>query len=62
MHFRNKKRQYLKDNINDLAMNSKMKHIRDPYRGINKCKNCYHPRSKRVKDENDDLHAGCRKI
>jgi hypothetical protein len=34
-HFRNKMREYLKDKINELAMNSKNKNIRDLYRGIN---------------------------
>jgi hypothetical protein len=33
-HFRNKKREYLKDKINELATNSKNKNIRDLYRGI----------------------------
>jgi hypothetical protein len=33
-HFRNKKREYLKDKINELAMNSKNKNIRDLYRGL----------------------------
>jgi hypothetical protein len=28
-HFRNKKREYLKDKINELATNSKNKNIRD---------------------------------
>jgi hypothetical protein len=32
-HFRNKKWDYLKDKINELAMNSKNKNIRDLYRG-----------------------------
>jgi hypothetical protein len=32
-HFRNKKKEYLKDKINELATNSK--NIRDLYRGIN---------------------------
>jgi hypothetical protein len=31
-HFRNKKREYLKDRINELATNSKKKNIRDLYR------------------------------
>jgi hypothetical protein len=31
-YFRNKKREYLKDKINDLAMNSKTMNIRDLYR------------------------------
>jgi hypothetical protein len=34
-HCRIKKREYLKDKINDLATNSKNKNIRDLYRGIN---------------------------
>jgi hypothetical protein len=34
-HFRNKKRKYLKDNINEVASNSKNKNIRDLYREIN---------------------------
>jgi hypothetical protein len=33
--FRNKKKEYLKESINELAMNSKNKNIRDLYRGIN---------------------------
>jgi hypothetical protein len=34
-YFRNKKREYLKDKINELATNSKNKNIRDLYRGLN---------------------------
>jgi hypothetical protein len=33
-HFRNKKREYLKDKIDDIATNSKDKNIRDLCRGI----------------------------
>jgi hypothetical protein len=33
-HFRNKKREYLKDKIKELATGSK-KNIRDLYRGVN---------------------------
>jgi hypothetical protein len=33
--FKNKKRERLKDNIIELATNSKNKNIRDLYRGIN---------------------------
>jgi hypothetical protein len=33
-HIRNKKKEYLKDKINELARNSKNKNIRDLYRGI----------------------------
>jgi hypothetical protein len=34
-HFRNNKRDYMKDKINELAMNSKNKNIRGLYRGLN---------------------------
>jgi Txe/YoeB family toxin of Txe-Axe toxin-antitoxin module len=34
-HFRNKMREYMKDKINELVMNS---NSRDPYRGINEFK------------------------
>jgi hypothetical protein len=37
-HFRNKKREYLKDKINDLESNSKNKNITDLCRGINEFK------------------------
>jgi hypothetical protein len=33
-HFRNKKREYLKDKINDIELNSNNKNINDLYRGI----------------------------
>jgi hypothetical protein len=56
-HIRNKKREYLKDKINELAMNSKNKNIRDLYREINEFKRGYQPRSNFVKDENGDLLA-----
>jgi hypothetical protein len=49
--FGNKKREHLKDKINELATNSKNKNIRD-CRGINYFKNGYQPRSNLVKDEN----------
>jgi hypothetical protein len=35
IHFRNKKREYLKDKMNELATDNKNKSIRDLYRGIN---------------------------
>jgi hypothetical protein len=34
-HFRNKKREYLKDKVNEFASNSRNKNIRDLYRGRN---------------------------
>jgi hypothetical protein len=42
-YFRNKKREYLKDKINEIATNSKNKNIRDLYRGINEFKRSYRP-------------------
>jgi hypothetical protein len=56
-HFRNKKREYLKGKINELATNSKNEIIRDLYRGINEFKRGYQLRSNLVKDENGDLLA-----
>jgi hypothetical protein len=47
--------EYIKDNIDELATNSKNKNSRDVYRGKNKFKNGYQPRSNLVKDENGDL-------
>jgi hypothetical protein len=56
-YFRNKKREYLKDKINELAMNSKNKSIRVQYMGVNEFKRGYQPRNNLVKDENGDLLA-----
>jgi hypothetical protein len=56
-HFRNKKREYLKYKINDLATNSKNKNIRELYRGINEFKRGYQPRKNLVEDENGYLLA-----
>jgi hypothetical protein len=50
-HFRNKKREYLKDKINELESDSKNKNIRDLYRGINEFKKGYQPTANLVKDE-----------
>ncbi|PNF21339.1 hypothetical protein B7P43_G02097 [Cryptotermes secundus] len=61
-HFRNKKRQYLKDKIDELAMNSRNKNIRDLYRGVNDFKRGYQPSSNLVRDENGDLLANSHSI
>jgi hypothetical protein len=53
--FRNKKRDYLKDKIENLETNSKNKNNRDMHRGINGFKRGYQPTCKLVKDENGDL-------
>jgi hypothetical protein len=52
-YFRNKKRECLKDKINELAMNSKNKSIRDLYRGTHEFKR---------EDENGDLLADSHSI
>jgi hypothetical protein len=61
-HFRNEKREYMKDKIDELATNSKNKNRRDLYRGINEFKKCNHPRSNLVKDETGDLLADSHNI
>jgi hypothetical protein len=55
--FRNKKREYLKNKIDELATNSRNKNIRDLHRGINYFKKGYI-----VKDENGDLLADSHNI
>jgi hypothetical protein len=54
--------KYLKDRINELAMNHKSKNIRDLHKGINEFKKGYQCRSKLVKDEIGDLLADPRNI
>jgi hypothetical protein len=61
-HFRNTNKEYLKDKINELAMNSKNKNIRDLYRGISESKSGCHLRNNLVRDENDDLHSDSHNI
>jgi hypothetical protein len=58
IYFRNRKREHLKDKINELARNSKNKNIRDLYRGINEFKRGYQLRNDLVKYENGDLRCG----
>jgi hypothetical protein len=54
-----KKREYLKNKINELKTNSKNKNIRDLYRGINEFKKGYQPRTNMVKENGDlaDSHS-----
>jgi hypothetical protein len=56
-HFRNKKRKYLKDKIDELATNISNKNIRDLCRRIKYFKKGYQSRSDLVKDENGDQLA-----
>jgi hypothetical protein len=60
--FRNKKREYLKGKITDIELNSKVKNIRDLYRGITEFKKIYQPKTNLVKDERGDLLADPQKI
>jgi hypothetical protein len=61
-HFRKKKREYLKDKINELVSDSKNKNIRVLHRGINEFKKCYQHRTILVKEERGDLIADPHKI
>ena len=54
-HFTNKKMAYFRAKIEELETNSKIKYIRDLYRGNNDMKNGYQPRTRIVKDEKGDL-------
>jgi hypothetical protein len=56
-HFRNKKRETLKDKINQLETNNKNKNIRDLYRGITAFKRGYQPRRNLMECRNGDLTA-----
>jgi hypothetical protein len=59
---RNKKREHMKDKINELESNRKNKNIRGLYRGINEFKKGYQPRTNSVKDKRGDLLADPQKI
>jgi chemotaxis methyl-accepting protein methylase len=50
-YFKNKKREYMKDKINELATNNKNKNIRDLYGGMNEFKRGNQPRNILMKDE-----------
>jgi hypothetical protein len=52
----------ISDKINELAINTYNKNIRDVYSGINEFKTGYQHRSKLVKDENGDLLADSHNI
>jgi len=45
----------LKDKIEELEITSKIKYIRDLYRGINDLKKPYQPRTNIIKNEKSDL-------
>jgi hypothetical protein len=60
--FRTKKREYLKNKINELETNCKNKNIRDLYKGINEFKKGYQPRTNMVKEENGEMLADSHSI
>jgi hypothetical protein len=61
-YFRNKKREYMREKINELEAKSKNKYFRDLYRGINEFKKGYQPRTNLVSGERGDLLADPHKI
>jgi hypothetical protein len=52
----------MKVKIEELETNSKLKNVRDLYRGINDFKDGYQPRNNTVNDEQGDLVVGCHNI
>jgi len=62
IYFRKQKKAYLEAKIEELGINSKIKNIRDMYRGISDFKNGYQPRTAIVKDEKGNLFADCYSI
>jgi hypothetical protein len=58
-HFGNKKREYLKAEVDDLETNSKVKNIGDLCRGIIDFKKGCQPRTNIVNDEKGDLVTDC---
>jgi hypothetical protein len=61
-YFRNKKREHLKNKIDELATNSKYKNIRYLYRGINEFRKGYQRRNNLKKYENGNLLADSHNI
>ena len=62
IRIRNKKKAYLKAKFEELEPNSKVKNIRDLYRGVNYFKKGYQPRTNIVKDDEVDLVADSHSI
>jgi len=61
-HFRNKKMEYMKAEIDELEINSKVKNFRYLHRGIIVFKKGYQSRSNIAKDEKGDLVTGSHSI
>ena len=56
-HLRNKKKEYLKDEIEELEINSNVNIVRDLYKGINDFKKGYQHRNINVKNEKGEFVA-----
>ena len=61
-HFRNKKKEYLKAETEEIETNSKIKYIRDFYMDISDFKKDYQHRTNIVKDETSDLDTDSLRI
>ena len=61
-HEKKKKKAYLRAKIEELETNSKIKNIRDLYKGINDFKTGYQPRCNIVKNKKGDLVADSHSI
>jgi len=59
---KSKRKEYLKAKIEELETNSKIKNIRDLYKGISDFKKGYQPSTNIVKDEKGDLVADSHRI
>jgi hypothetical protein len=57
-----KRRQYLKDKINEIELNSKNKNSRDLYRGITEFKKGYQPKNNLKKNERGNFLADPQQI
>ncbi|PSN48471.1 hypothetical protein C0J52_11717 [Blattella germanica] len=59
---KNKKREYLKEKINDLEINAKNRNIRELYQGIKIEREGFQARTNIIKDENGDMLADAKSI
>jgi len=57
-----KRKEYLLAKIDELKTKSKIKNIRDLYRGINDLQKGYHPRTNILKDERGDMVTDCHSV
>ena len=60
--FRNKKREYLTQKIQEIEENGKTNNIRDLYKGVNSLRKGYQPRLDVIRNERGDLQADPTKI